>query len=217
MRYSEIFWDWNGTVVDDLDASMESTNRMLRARKMRTMTKEDYFNVFGFPVSAYYERLGFDFTKDPFDVLAREFTANYAELSASCSVFPDVRKLLSELKRRGARQYILTSSEQTSLERWMIELDVRSFFEDVIGSDNFNGEGKTGLAARWLKAHPQTNPAESVLIGDTVHDHKVASFNGMNCVLVSRGHGSAAALFRTGVPVFADASSLADYLLAGTD
>ena len=53
-----IFFDWNGTLLDDLSNSMDSMNEVLKRRNMKIMeTKEEYRSIFEFPVIKYYERL----------------------------------------------------------------------------------------------------------------------------------------------------------------
>ena len=45
------------------------------------------------------------------------------------------------------------------------------------------------------------NPAEVVMIGDTVHDFEVAQAMGTDCILISNGHNSRERLEKTGVLV----------------
>ena len=52
-----IIWDWNGTLLDDLEICIRSMNRMLRERKMPPIDKQLYKNIFTFPVREYYEKI----------------------------------------------------------------------------------------------------------------------------------------------------------------
>ena len=68
MRYERVFWDWNGTLLDDVEVCIESMNELLDEYGLpRLQGREQYHGVFGFPVSEYYRRLGFDFDKVPFE------------------------------------------------------------------------------------------------------------------------------------------------------
>ena len=37
-----IIWDWNGTLLDDVDASVNALNKMLVARNLPTITRDYY-------------------------------------------------------------------------------------------------------------------------------------------------------------------------------
>ena len=73
MKYKHIIWDWNGTLLNDTWLCVEGINNSLEKRSIDTITKEVYRRVFSFPVKDYYERLGFDFKKEPFEVAGDEF------------------------------------------------------------------------------------------------------------------------------------------------
>jgi phosphoglycolate phosphatase len=73
MKYKHIVWDWNGTLLDDAWLCVEILNSMLAARRMQTTTLEQYQNDFDFPVYNYYVKLGFDFSKEDYDTVAREY------------------------------------------------------------------------------------------------------------------------------------------------
>ena len=56
-----VVWDWNGTLLDDVEVCIETVNAMLRQRNLPTLESVDqYQNVFTFPVIDYYRRVGFD-------------------------------------------------------------------------------------------------------------------------------------------------------------
>ena len=62
MKYSHIIWDFNGTILNDVNTGIMSVNALLRDRGLKTLDSvDDYHKVFGFPIIDYYKRLGFDF------------------------------------------------------------------------------------------------------------------------------------------------------------
>ena len=48
--YRHVIWDWNGTLVDDVAATLAAVNRMLSARGMPALDIVRYREVFDFPV-----------------------------------------------------------------------------------------------------------------------------------------------------------------------
>ena len=64
MKYDCIFYDFNGTLLDDTDICVEILNKMLDKRGYKHITKEKYRDIFSFPIKEYYEKAGFDFSNE---------------------------------------------------------------------------------------------------------------------------------------------------------
>ena len=73
-RYSHVIWDWNGTLLNDIEWCLSIVNRMLANRDLKPLgSVSEYRNVFCFPIIEYYKNVGFDFEKEPFETLAEEY------------------------------------------------------------------------------------------------------------------------------------------------
>ena len=72
-----IFWDWNGTLLNDTETCLTTMNHMLRQRNMPEISFDLYKEVFGFPVIDYYRKIGFDFKRESFENLSIEFIEAY--------------------------------------------------------------------------------------------------------------------------------------------
>ena len=71
LKYTHIFWDFNGTILSDMQAGMDSVNKMLADRDLPVIPDiESYRRIFDFPIIEYYRGLGFDFDREPYEVLA---------------------------------------------------------------------------------------------------------------------------------------------------
>ena len=78
MKYDCIVWDFNGTIMDDVQIGIESVNVLLKKRGLKTLdSREEYQSKFGFPIVDYYARLGFDFDKEPYSDIAVEWVNEY--------------------------------------------------------------------------------------------------------------------------------------------
>ena len=53
MRYKNVVWDWNGTLLDDVKISVDTINVMLERKHLGKLTVEEYRSIFGFPVKPY--------------------------------------------------------------------------------------------------------------------------------------------------------------------
>ncbi len=65
----KIVWDWNGTLLNDVDLCFSCINRLLVSHDLKPLdTLSQYREVFTFPIEDYYKRVGFDFDKIPFSI-----------------------------------------------------------------------------------------------------------------------------------------------------
>lgn len=210
MKYTYLLWDFNGTILSDMQACINSVNKMLLDRGLPMIDGIDsYREVFDFPICEYYRGLGFDFEAEPFEVLAPIWVALYNENSQSSGLCEGVLETLDAVARLGIGQVILSASEKTMLEAQISALGVKNYFEDVMGLDNIHAESKIELAKKWRRAHPN----EKVLyIGDTVHDADTAKALGADCLLYSGGHQSKKRLESCGFPIIEKISELIAYL-----
>lgn len=199
--YSHIIWDWNGTLLDDRDLCNETVNRLLVSRGCAPLSRERYYEVFGFPVENYYAAAGFDFAKDPYPVLAQEFMDMYIPASLSCGLTPGARCALDYFRASGRAQIILTASDTDTLGRQMEKLGIADRFDAVLGQDNIYARGKTELAADWIR-ESGLDPKDLLMIGDTLHDAEIAGVLGCDCVLIARGHHDEKRLAAADCPVY---------------
>lgn len=209
-RPSHILWDFNGTILDDVQIGVRSINILLRNNGVdRVLDTDSYKEVFGFPVKDYYERVGFDFSKKSFDILAYEWIDLYNSMVNEATLCPNVIPALEFVKESGIKQLILTASEVSMVQEQLDKFGIASYFEEIIGQDNIKAYGKTESARRWFeKAHPE----HAVLIGDTPHDAETAKELGIECLLVSCGHQNEPRLAGYG-KVFSDPLDAVKYLL----
>ena len=193
-------WDFNGTILDDVDTGIRAVNELLEARSLRPIaSKEEYQAVFGFPIREYYERLGFDFSKESYETLAPIWVERYLHYVREASIFEDVRRTLRYFAEQGVRQVILSATEHGMLCQQLKELSILEYFEEILGLDNIHAASKISLAREWRARHAQ---ASLLLIGDTDHDVDTARQMGAECVLIARGHQSSERLSTLGVPIY---------------
>lgn len=196
----KVVWDWNGTLLDDVDLCFDCINKLLtKYDKDPLETLEDYRNVFGFPIQDYYQRVGFDFDVTPWDMLANEYMDDYMDRSTSCKLTPYAWAALKMVKKGGADNFILSAS---SLDNLVLQIGwhhLAGVVDGVFGIHDIYAHSKIDLA-RQFKA--TCLPEDEIwVIGDTLHDAEVAREIGAKCILVQTGHHSKKRLLRSGFPV----------------
>ena len=206
-----VLWDWNGTLLDDVQVSFDCLNEMLRRYGLPPVPSiGDYRNVFGFPVRDYYARVGI---RGPlFDEVAPLWMDAYMNNQVVCTLRPDASPALGMLEDAGWRQVILSASKRENLLGQMERFDILRYFDAVLGLTHIYATDKTGIAQEWLESSG-TDPADCVMIGDTLHDADVARSLGCRCILVSGGHQSRTTLLTAGCPVTDSLKTAADIIM----
>jgi len=195
-----IIWDWNGTLLDDLDLCISTINILLKKRQLPLLDHNSYKEAFSFPVEKYYRTIGFDFEKEDFSIPAGEFINLYDSRISDCKLHNKAVEVLSWFKNRGTRQFVLSAMKQTMLEETLIKKGIYSFFEGVAGLNDHYAVSKIEKG-RQLIDEFRINKGTACIIGDTDHDYEVAQSLGTGCILVSDGHQSAGRLKETGAVV----------------
>ena len=199
-KYKHIIWDWNGTLLDDAWLCVEILNRMLVRRQMKTMTLAQYQMDFDFPVIDYYVKLGFDFTKESFDDIAREYICAYESQRDKCRLRDGVVDIIKKLKTKGLLQSVLSASQESSLIEALKVFGLKDFFENIAGLDDYYAHSKIDAGRKLLK-NLAVGGKEILLIGDTTHDYQVACQLGADCLLLPAGHQAKERLIACGAKV----------------
>lgn len=205
-RYRQIVWDWNGTLLDDVQASVNAINRLLADRSLPPTDSERYRETFGFPVRNYYTAIGFRLECEDWDALARDYHALFLA-DPSIRVRPEAFPVLQFCRNAGIGLSVLSASEQSILRRMLADGGLTRLFQQIQGVDNLHGRSKVETG-RQLIARLCCPAREILFVGDTLHDHEVATAMGCDCVLIAQGHQTRARLLSAGCPVI---DSLADF------
>lgn len=210
--YCHIVWDWNGTLLDDVQASVNAINVLLRERHLPTIGAARYREVFGFPVRNYYLALGFQLERENWDALARRYHDLYLA-DPTIRLWPEALPVLRACHAAGLGMSILSAAEQSILDRMLADAGVADWFERIHGTDNLNGHSKLDTGRDLLRR--LSCPISRVLfVGDTLHDHEVATELGCDCVLVAHGHQSRSRLLAARCHVLETLAGLPGFLEA---
>ena len=188
-KYKHIIWDWNGTLLDDVDIVIDAMNNLLRRRGLPPLNRKSYKHIFTFPVKDYYARLGFDFLNEPYEKLADEFTAEIFSNKYCYKLFPEVEGILEKVHCLGMSQSILSASLQDKLTEMVDTFGIGRYFEAVNGLSNHYAQSKIEAGKQCLSTL-EIKMDEVILIGDTTHDFEAAAALGCDCLLIANGHQS---------------------------
>lgn len=206
-EYKNIIWDWNGTMLDDVELCVDVGNNLFRRKNLPLISVEKYKSIFTIPVKNYYIAVGFDFSKESFEVVGKEWMDEYEERKYEAPLFDGLIKVMEKFNDLGINQSVVSAYKQDKLQTMIEKFDLKKYLDNIIGLDNIYAAGKVHLAQNLVEKVGSGN-GNFLLIGDTVHDFEVANSVGADCILIASGHQSKNMLEDTGVRTF---DSLIDF------
>ena len=184
-KIPHILWDWNGTLLDDTRAALDTLNIMLRRRGAPEIGMKFYRDNFSFPVKPFYTSIGMVLENENWDALAVEYHELYAAQEKRLN--PRAVEALSRVRDAGAGQSIISALRQDLLSAAAEEYGVARFMELIYGVNNLDGSSKLERAHALVAEIRSAGAQDIVLIGDSLHDFEVAEAVGAKCVLSAEG------------------------------
>ena len=207
-KYKYIIWDWNGTILDDLQLNLEVENTLLSRRGRKLISGiEEYQEKFQFPIIKFYEELDFDLEKEKFEDIAKEYVAEFDKRFYELEVFYDAKGTIEDFKSSGIKQVILSQTEQKWLEKQVEHHNMTDLFTELLGARDIYVKGKVAMALKWIE-ECHIDAKDVLMVGDTVHDFEVSESIGCDCVLINRGHHSKERLMTTTATVMGSIDEL---------
>jgi phosphoglycolate phosphatase len=183
-----VIWDFNGTILDDLKISIESADELLSRYGLPIIGDVDkYYSVFGFPIIGYYQRVGFDFSKYDFSVLANEWVDIYLSKMPQATLRCGIIETVDKLNSLGIKQTILSMTEENMLRGQIESFGITEKFDEIYGLNDIYATSKLELARYWRSMH---EGERVIYVGDTEHDAESAEIIGAKCLMITGGHQS---------------------------
>ncbi len=211
-RYTHVFWDWNGTIIDDLEANFSVINTLLLTREKDTISLPQYRQAFTFPIKEFYNRVGLPISGEEYEQLVRDYWKLYKSKACDIALMDGVLDVLYALEKKQIKQYILSASDKKMIFDQVSICGVQSLFEDVIAPQDRYAIGKVELAKQWMSDNniPTSNV---IMIGDTLHDFETAKSINIDCALVNKGHQNLSVLeHEPSIMIFDNICELADVI-----
>lgn len=185
-NYSLIIWDFNGTLLDDVKAALSCVNDMLERRKRNPITIEEYREHIDVPIRCFYEHF-FDLENEVYEELLPEYQKGYEYHLKQCGLTEYALEALELAKSKNIPQIILSSSQQSQIERLLDKYNILDYFDAVLGADNLLAGSKLERAKDYISEHG-IDSSNTLVVGDLIHDYEVAEAISAACLLITSGH-----------------------------
>ncbi|WP_326596950.1 HAD family hydrolase [Streptomyces sp. NBC_01803] len=202
-----IVWDWNGTLLHDIDVVIEATNASFAEVGIPPITLERYRELYCVPIPLFYERLlGRLPTDEEWAVMDRAFHRHYYARADTAGLTEGAVALLADWVSAGHTQSVCSLAHHDRLLSWVARLGIDGHFLRVDGNTGDSVvRGKAEQMARHVAALAGLvegmDPERVVIIGDATDDAKAAAHAGAKAVLYTGGSHSRRSLLSAGVPV----------------
>lgn len=182
-----LVWDWNGTLLDDVDAGLTTTNQVLTEFGLPGLDGRDaYRRSFGFPIRDFYSRLGFA-ADEHFTAASTRYVEIFPVVLARSRLQQHAAEVLAAVRRRGVAQVLISATVTDALHRQLAPHPVAALVDEVLGSSDPLNPSKQDVVSDWLGAQPW-RPDQVLMVGDTNHDEEIAALLGTRFARFTGGH-----------------------------
>ncbi|MFJ6195865.1 HAD family hydrolase [Micromonospora sp. NPDC092111] len=196
---THLVWDWNGTLLDDLDLVVRATNVAFASVGGTPVTADEHRVRFRRPIVDYYaEMLGRAVDAEAFGALERVFHDAYRAGLTTCALAADATTAIAAWP---GSQSLLSMWFHDELVPTVHTYGLTPHFTRV---DGLRATVGGGLKAQWLAKHLAElglDGGQVVLIGDSLDDADAAVSVGARCVLYTGGLSDPVRLRTSGHPV----------------
>lgn len=194
-----VIWDWNGTLLDDLEIVVGAVNASLAEIGAPPIDADGYRDHYTRPVHVFYERLlGRSVSAGEWAHIDGIFHRVYRNRLGGARLTGDALRALDAVAARGATQSLLSmwwhdelipATQRFGVDRYMTRID---------GNRGEAGETKLRHLSSHLAALGRTR---AVVIGDSLDDGWAAHGAGVPCVLYDGGSHHRRELAALGAPI----------------
>ncbi len=175
-----VIFDWSGVLGDDLEATFDACNEVLKERKLRQITMTEYKEYYSLPWSNFYKPFGIEID------LAEEYAMWNRILPKhlhKAKPYPFTKKVLEQIKEKNIEIVVFSSRAANSIEKEIAGTGIEPLIDKI-----YDGlHNKTSTVEDFMKSHKLSR--KSVMyIGDTVHDIETAKHAGVISVAVLSGY-----------------------------
>jgi phosphoglycolate phosphatase len=148
-----IIWDWNGTILNDVDNNVNAVNMILQKRNLAVISKEEYRRKIKIPIKQFYNDIGLKIN-DP--EIYNSINIDYWEFynmgyKNHTKINNDIEFILIKLKEGGIDNYLLSATKHEELIKQVEDKGIKKYFKEVIGNNNNEVANKLKNAQELIK------------------------------------------------------------------
>lgn len=193
-------FDWNGTLLDDVDAWVEGCNAALSVFGHPARDVAAWRELYTCPIIHSYEKAGVsidEYLKKSDEANAAFYTAYLRAMNGVYRLRPHARAVLDDLKARGYHLTILSNHRHDLVQEEIAAAGLSSCFDHICGNlcdaDITHKLTKKERLGAYIKTL-NIDVAQSFIIGDSHEEPYVARALNLQSVAINGGYVSASRL-----------------------
>ena len=183
-----IIFDFDGTLADTIDILLSITNRLSAEFGFKSATKEELAQLSNLNSWQILQYSGISIFKFP--LLIRRLKAELHSEVPHIQLFPGIKEVLLELKKRGFQLGIITSNSRENVLGALEKNGLQDTFTFIYSGSTF---GKHKVINKWLRIE-NIHTEKVVYVGDEIRDIDAAKKTGIKVIAVGWGFNSPQAL-----------------------
>lgn len=189
-----VIFDWDGTLMDSVDRIVSAMQEAAKLTGLPVPTVEQVKAIIGLSLDPVFDRLFPGITQTQRQSVFEHYRDQYVQHDLTPTpLFSGAKELLFELKQQGVLLAVATGKARKGLERLFDETGLRAYFQTSRCADEAKSKPSPEMLEQIL-AELQVPVENAVMVGDSIHDMKMAQALGMKRIAVSFGAHSASEL-----------------------
>ncbi len=176
---SNVILDWSGTLVNDLPPVLEATNRILLHYGRPELSREEFRQSFRLPFIGFWEEQLPGVGLPELEELYHRF---FDGIQEQVDLLPGAREFLEYCRASNRRLFLLSSIKREHWDDQSARLQVDRYFERPY----VQVMDKKEVIGQMLTMH-RLDPAQTMFVGDMVHDIETARHGGVLGVAILTG------------------------------
>lgn len=182
-KIDTVLFDFDGTVMNTNDVIINSWQHTFRTLENREEDEAKIIATFGEPLQVTMEKL---FPNVPVEESIQVYRSyHYDNFGELISLFPGMKELIAELKKRGYKLGMVTSRLRRTTEQGMEKYGIMEYFDTVVTADDTDKHKPDPEPINIALEKLGSVPEKSIMLGDTMFDILCAKNAGVKSVLVS--------------------------------
>lgn len=187
-----IIFDFDGTLGDTKACVVKATQSAFDKCGYEKPESEVIEHYMGIPIEVFFPKMiSKTLSEDELGELLHVFRQEMKTYEVDeIRLFDGVKQMLRELNRQRIRCFVLSSKKTESLIRNTDNLNITTYFKDIIGSDRVTAYKPDPAGILAILDMENLSPKEVIMVGDATYDIIMANTAGVESVAVLWGSHS---------------------------
>ncbi|MGY3622107.1 HAD family hydrolase [Bradyrhizobium sp. USDA 10063] len=187
-----LVFDWNGTLLDDADALLQTTNTILDRFGRAPIDMQTFRDQSDVPLSVLYRNLGL--SEGEVETVDRDGSAifhdTYEPLASKADLREGARRILETARQHAGSTIILSNHIVEPLCTQLRRLGIEDCISEVLAFESRATQYKSMSKGERLRVYMQTHnlsPGSTFIIGDMPVETDIARNLGLTSISVTGG------------------------------